>query len=386
MKITFISRLMAIKRGGGENFDIHIARELQKRGHRIEFLVGRRLRKVDVPLDEFRTVYIKSPYLRGYSYRLQRFSNKIPNYLGHLFSKYDLEMFYSQVIKHLKRTNFSSDIFQICSMVKLGALIEETFNKPAVIWWPGPASSKSKKYADKCSATFAHGDAYRVIKQSVDPSVYHVPVGVDQERFVKCSKDRKLAARERYGFQPNDIIFLFVGRLIPIKNLHFSIRGFNAAFKARRHAKLVLVGEGEERWRLKYLVQRNQLSDQVIFVGPKYGTELVDLYNLSDVFVITSTYENCPNVVLEAMSCGLPVIATRVGGIRGQISPGQGGILVENDNLEDLTCALLTLGDDTKLRKEYGEYNYEIIRKGFGWKRSAEMLEKVYSEVVDTGS
>jgi glycosyltransferase involved in cell wall biosynthesis len=130
-----------------------------------------------------------------------------------------------------------------------------------------------------------------------------------------------------------------VGRLVPWKQMD----GLIEALAGCEDAGLVIVGDGPERSRLEALGQARQLTERVYFAGQRTKAETLALMAACDLFVLNSTYEGFPHVVLEAMSAGLPVVATAVGGTPELIHDGQNGILIPPDGNAALAKTLLQL-------------------------------------------
>ncbi len=108
--------------------------------------------------------------------------------------------------------------------------------------------------------------------------------------------------------------------------------------------------------------------------------------NASDIFVLPSYQEGLPNVVLEAMACRKPVIATRVGGIPEVVSDGVTGILVEPRNVFQLTEAMQTLLRDEDLCSRLGVAAEGLINERFTWEASADSLIKIYQDLLENKS
>jgi glycosyltransferase involved in cell wall biosynthesis len=123
-----------------------------------------------------------------------------------------------------------------------------------------------------------------------------------------------------------------VGRLVPWKQIDRLIEALSECDEAG----LVIVGDGPERGRLENLAQRNQVADRVYFAGQRNKEETFALMAACDLFVLNSSYEGFPHVVVEAMAVGLPVIATAVGGTPELVNDGENGLLVE----PNANCAL----------------------------------------------
>jgi len=370
MNITIINRMMGIKFGGGENFDLNIARALKKRGHNIRFVIGVS-DKYKEPLkldDEFEVIRVKTPYLRDIHYKVKP-TNLIKKVISVGALELDRKLFQKNVYKILKDDKWS-DVYQLCGQPELGGLLKNRSKKLVSVWWPGPSSKRKLKYMKKCDINFAHGDALRVIREKLLPECREINLGIDIEKFHPIKKKEK------------DIVeFLFVGRIVPIKNLSFLIKAFLEALKENNKIILNIVGDGEKQEveKLKKLANGNK---NIRFLGAKTKNELVKIYQNSDVFCLTSKYDNYPNVIFEAMACGLPVIATNVGGISMQVVNNETGILVEIDNTEQLKNAILKLANDKNLRDKMGKAGRERVEKEFSWDKSAEQLEKLYLRYI----
>jgi glycosyltransferase involved in cell wall biosynthesis len=154
-------------------------------------------------------------------------------------------------------------------------------------------------------------------------------------------------------FRPSDRVrerrpftFLHVSRLAPVKNVEGILRAAAALQKTRPDFRLLIAGQGQELPRLEGLAARLfGDGDRVRFVGRKGERELAEIMRACDAFVLFSDYENLPCVVAEAMASGLPVIATRVGGVPEQVFAGA-GLLVEPRDEQGLLRAMAQMIDD----------------------------------------
>ena len=144
---------------------------------------------------------------------------------------------------------------------------------------------------------------------------------------------------------------------------------------------LILVGSGEQETQLKNLVEGTRISDKVLFVGNQPQSSVADFYKASDIFALTSHYDNFPNVILEAMSSGLPIVATNVGGIHYQIKNGLNGFLVDSSKNNECTEAIVTLATNSALRSRMGQENIRSIVSTFSWDNSAEKVLGLYEAI-----
>lgn len=146
--------------------------------------------------------------------------------------------------------------------------------------------------------------------------------GIDLER-VDALPPNDVGAE--LGLEPCHVRLCSAGRLVPDKGHVYLIRAMSQ-MRTRNQVQLLLVGEGAEEAPLRAEAAAHGLSEQVHFLG--YRADLVQILKAVDVFVLPSLEEGIPVVVLEAMACARPVVATDVGGVRTLVTPGQTGMLV----------------------------------------------------------
>jgi glycosyltransferase involved in cell wall biosynthesis len=113
--------------------------------------------------------------------------------------------------------------------------------------------------------------------------------------------------------------------------------------------RLILVGEGPERLRIEELARRLQLTDIVTLTGQQ--DDVNHYYGIADLFVLPSHTEGCPNVLLEAMAAGVPIVATEVGGIPEVATSGEDAILVRKRDRIGLASAIASVLKDRVLRE-----------------------------------
>jgi glycosyltransferase involved in cell wall biosynthesis len=156
--------------------------------------------------------------------------------------------------------------------------------------------------------------ARRVTDGGVDPGKVRVVYGgVDPAWF---HPGPKLDARLRVGLAPDGgPVILFVGNLQKVKGIDVLIDACSHLDRAGQRFQCRIIGQGPLAVSLRTQVERLGLGDRVKLVGPKPQVDLPDWYRAADVFALPSHSEGVPNVLMEAAACGLPCVATRVGGI-----------------------------------------------------------------------
>lgn len=144
--------------------------------------------------------------------------------------------------------------------------------------------------------------------------------------------------------------------------------------------RLECVGDGMELCRSHQLAEQLGLQDRVAFAGAR--SDIPDILHASDVFVLTSHWEGLPISILEAMRAGLPVIASRVGGIAEAVEDQVTGFLVERRDVDAVANALQVLKSKPELRKKMGQAGRERYLKLFSAQHMVDQTGKVYESVM----
>jgi glycosyltransferase involved in cell wall biosynthesis len=184
------------------------------------------------------------------------------------------------------------------------------------------------------------------------------------------------AVREKYGLP--DRLILNVGALEPGKNQATLLRAFHRLKGNGRERGLVIAGPPAWRYeRLLRLVDKLGLADEVRFLGYVPVEDLVALYNLADLFVFPSLYEGFGLPPLEAMACGLPVVASTAPALR-EVLDGA-ALLVQPQDMDGLAEAMAAALGDEPLRSHLREAGLERAAL-FSWERTARETAAVYHE------
>ncbi len=205
-----------------------------------------------------------------------------------------------------------------------------------------------------------------------------VPNGVDADRFRPCARDVD-GVRASFGLPTDDVVIGMVARLVPVKN-HAGLLTVAASLRrAGRQFTIALAGDGPLRDELLRQVDQLGLSGRVHFLGDV--TNIADFYRALDIFVLNSDSEGMSNTILEAMSTGLPVIATDVGSNAESVDDGRTGILVPPADAAALAGAMATLIDLTETRAAYGRAARRRVEDEFSLDRMVRGYEAVYEEL-----
>lgn len=271
-----------------------------------------------------------------------------------------------------------------------GVLARKILRRPCVVWGRGSEiylpwrfkeviSKLALRNADAVIALTE--DMKREIRKICDKDIYVIPNGVDLERFENLSSEN---IRRKLEITNEQKIVIFAGILRPIKGVKYLIQAMNIIRQKNTKASLMLIGDGEERQSLEELVKESNLGDCVTFVGQVPNEEVLEYMAASDVFALPSLSEGFPIVSLEAMASGLPIVATKVGGLPEIVEDGQNGFLVEPKSPRQIADKAQLLLEDDELRGRISRNNKEKARS-YSWQSIVQRLEEVYRTIEKLG-
>jgi glycosyltransferase involved in cell wall biosynthesis len=204
----------------------------------------------------------------------------------------------------------------------------------------------------------------------VRDKVFVVPNGVDHEKF---------RPRERLPGETNFTI-AFVGRLVANKGPQFLIAAMPRVLAAFPRARAVIAGDGPLRKRLVDMSSRLRVCHAVEFLGNRADVD--EILRKSDVFVRPSLSEGLPLTVLEAMSCGLPVVATPIAGVPEVVKHGENGFLVPPSDPRALADAIISLFEDPVRAHDMGLRGRRMVEGHYSWDLTTEQTLRVYREIL----
>ena len=210
------------------------------------------------------------------------------------------------------------------------------------------------------------------------PPVVVTPNGVDVNRFRPAPAVRAEVRAAEGSVEDHDVVILFVGNSWNRKGLAVAIEGFAEARRTGHGpAWLWVAGYGDEE-RYRAYAERHGVGDRIRFFGLRSDVER--LMQAADVFAQPSSYETFCLAAYEAAACGVPVVATGVGGIAELVGDNEAGILVQRDG-RDVGRALGVLASDSELRRGMGAAGHERAR-GYTWDRMVESVLATYERLL----
>lgn len=210
--------------------------------------------------------------------------------------------------------------------------------------------------------------------------VWTVTNFVDDRAFDVLSAEQRTARRVGWGIPSGAVVIGCVARLVPVKDHATLIHAFAQLRQATPNVHLVLIGDGESRPALEAQTVTEGVRDHVTFAGELRGGE--NHHRAFDVSVLCSHSEGFPNSLVEAMAAGVPIVATRVGGIVDAVADGDNGLLVPVQGAAELTGALRQLATDAPLRERMGDIGRTRARERYTAREAVKSLENMYETLL----
>jgi glycosyltransferase involved in cell wall biosynthesis len=362
-------------RGGGETCHLAWARELTALGVEVDVIAGVPLLagQARYPIEGFATEIVRSPYMRDfvYAYQNRRGFGRLTMNALHV----DEEWFCRAAWRRIAQRPRRPDIVHANALHQTARLRVEAI--PVVIYLPGAPHPRYTPDLQKAEALVSDGWAAANLPSRLGCAVERLPKAVDSDRFRPDGPNLRTALR-----LDGKRVILTVARLVPIKNIRLMIDAI--AILRERHATvhLVIVGDGPEAQPLRRHAAAIDVADAITFAGYVTHTDTPSFYRAADVFALSSNFDNSPNVVLEAMASGLPVVTTDVGGVRELVADRTGGRFVRPNDAADLATALEGYVTAPETARAAGLHNRRRATTEFSWRTSAQRLLDVYTRVI----
>lgn len=370
MKILAISHEFPPIGGGGANACYFLTKGFVERGHEVTLITAN---YQGMPEKE---VMNGVQIMRVNSLRKHKEHCSFKEMLSYLFKAYP-------VAKKMQKENR----YDICLIFfgipsgPIGYMLKKKYKLPYVIRFgggdvPGFQERFTKVYKliapaikmiwKKADARIANSQGLKdmALKFYDKKSFDIIPNGVDTDVFFPVERE----AGEEFRI-------LFVSRLIERKGLQFVIPQLKEIQSSTdKKITLIVVGDGPYRETLEQIAKDNQVYNMIEFVGQKDKSEIVPYYQNADLFILPSAKEGMPNVVLEAMACGLPIIMTPCEGSAELIC--KNGYRIETKKFAD---DIIKLIEDNEMRKEMSINSNKRVKNFFSWKQ----IVNEYLETLD---
>lgn len=265
------------------------------------------------------------------------------------------------------------------------ALLAERLNVPVVITARGTdinLFSRMPLISPLISKALARADGVIAVSEALKIRMGELGVEADKIAVIRNGVDRavfyprdQIEMRRKLGLDAESRIIVTVAALVPLKGVDRLIDAM--AMMRGVNAKLYVIGEGPQRAALESRIAKHSLADRVFLVGSRPQSELAEWYSAADLFCLASHREGCPNVVIEAMACGLPVVAADVGGAGELISKSDYGRLISQPTVENFASEMKTALGELWSREEIAAHG-----RGRSWENVAEEVMSLYVKLA----
>ncbi len=177
-------------------------------------------------------------------------------------------------------------------------------------------------------------------------------------------------------------IILFVGRVTEAKGIFDLLEAWREVIARCEFAELWIVGPNHTDARFVQVIESYEQAKSIRVLGPLSLPEVADLMRQAQALCLPSHGEGTPNCIMEAMACGLPVVATEVGGIPDIVESNRTGMLVQKGDIQKLAETLTSLLQDSGQRERMGQAAYAFAREHLDARKTAERLVGLYRELV----
>lgn len=202
-------------------------------------------------------------------------------------------------------------------------------------------------------------------------------VGLDLQKFVESTAEEKLQIREKLGLAEEDTFAISVAQLIKRKNHTVLIE---AVSKLKNpHFHLFICGDGVQEEELKAKTKELEVENQVHFLG--FRRDIYKLCSAADMFLFASLQEGLPVAVMEAMACGLPIVASNIRGNYDLIDIGKGGYLVKPTDVDGFVRSIQKIISDEKHLGDMKKYNLEKVKR-YGIEAVVAQMAELYRKMM----
>lgn len=353
-----------IKQGGIETYCWEVSRELKQLGYSIEIVSGKGdfIKYDDIRLQQFH--YIKRENIFNLGNRFKKWGERVSFFINAY--KYIKQQSYDVFIIHKPLDFFT------CFVVKrINPSIKTVFISGGEDFY-GFDKFFSKFIDIMVSVS---NDNKKKIENRYRREVNVIPNGVDINKFQPNVEFRQ-SMRKFFNIENNKIL-ISVGRVVGLKGFQLVVEALD---KLDQEYVYVLIGDGEFLVTLKELAKEKGVENRVLFLGNINNKELPQYLNMGDVYIQPTIGNEAFGItIIEAMACGLPVVASKNGGILDIIKDKQNGLLFDiNDTIQMIDkIHLIDLH-----RRKIIRYNTELIMKYFTWKIITKKLVSKLNEVT----
>jgi glycosyltransferase involved in cell wall biosynthesis len=384
MRVLVLHSELGVLQGGGENFTRNVFTAFAERGHRVmaafvadyrqryPLALPARIEPIPIPgwwsnnLGQA-TLSLMSRYIpwksrfgttwdriqealawRAFAWHKRRFQHRVEREFARRWDDFDAVYVHGDTI-------LAGNVARYC---------------PTVLRLPGPITAELASVLHAVHAVCANGDALARIRTFLGDHAIELPIGLDERRFVPGVA----SVRSTLGWTEQHQVVGYVGRLTHLKGGDLLAAAFQELAQSAVNARFLIVGAGEANRHMRTILAP-ELARGIVHIEYNVDHErLPEWYRAMDVMVMPSRYENFSNAILEAMACGVPCLASDVGGNRMLAETGAGWLFEPNSVPALRACLQNVLANRPEI-KARGHIGSRYVRGRYSWAASAERLE-----------
>jgi glycosyltransferase involved in cell wall biosynthesis len=383
MKVLVLHSELGVLWGGGETFTTSLFKAFARRGHDVSaaFVADRHSRYPRALPDEFRRIPVPGWWSRKAGQAmLSSVGTRLPATARPGWGRLQEAVCWRTIRWHNQRfrrrieADFAGNWNEFDAVYvngNVGLAHTAAAQRPTLLMLPGPVSDDETWMLPEIQAVCAHDDGLTAIREVLGDDALDLPLGLDGDVFGPGP-----SVRADLGWSDRELVFGFVGRLALIKGIDLLSAAFAELSNSVPEARLLIVGSGEEESRVRTVLSK-QLADGKVRLQERMSQErLPEWYRTMDVFVMPSRYETMSNAVLEGMACGVPFIASAVGG-SPSLAKTESGWLCEPESVSSLVDAMRASANRRQDLKCHGARASHHVHQHYSWKASAERLEEI---------
>lgn len=208
----------------------------------------------------------------------------------------------------------------------------------------------------------------------IDKKINIVPFGINTSIFAPKNKEQK---------NKKELIIGIVKSLEEIYGIEYLIRAFKILTEQNKQLKLVIYGEGKLKQSLKNLTKELKIEHHVEFKGYISNSLVPEVLNKIDIFVVPSNSESFGVSAVEAMACGIPVVASDADGFNEIIENGKTGYIVPKRNEKELAKKIDLLVKDEALRNKIGKQGRIKVKSTYEWEKNVDKMVEIYERIIN---
>jgi 1,2-diacylglycerol 3-alpha-glucosyltransferase len=389
MKIAIFTDTFYPQVNGVSNFAFFCAKSLAERNHQVEVFTV--ISRGDLGVSDFKSNNFKVypiPSLPAPIYRGQGLRMSLP--VG--FSLRELKKFKPDIIHVHTPFAVGWEAVMGAKLFKIPLIGEHhTFYDHYLkhihfeYGWTKHFSWKiTTGYYNRCDLVVSPSKslADSLVDSGLKKPVRVIPNSIDTELFSPISEEEKIKYKKKYGI--NGLSIVYMGRISYEKSIDKVILSFEKILKKDefKDTKLVIIGDGPEKDNLKALAKKLNIEKNIIWTGVLRNEELAKTMACNDVFITASKSENMPLSVLEAMACGLPVIAVSENGLQEIIKDNYNGYLCKADDTDEMAEKIGNLLENVNRQKQFSVASRKLAMN-YSKDKIMELFEDCYRATIN---